>query len=77
MLKTGRDFLRGLKDGRVVYVGGEQVEDRAQLLGMPLQSSIASGSAANMALADRSCRAATILKTEWWVQQDSNLRPAD
>jgi 4-hydroxyphenylacetate 3-monooxygenase len=29
MLKTGRDFLRGLKDGRVVYVGGEQVEDIA------------------------------------------------
>jgi len=27
MLKTGRDFLEGLRDGRVVYVGGERVED--------------------------------------------------
>jgi 4-hydroxyphenylacetate 3-monooxygenase len=29
MLKTGRDFLKGLKDGRVVYVGAERVEDVA------------------------------------------------
>jgi 4-hydroxyphenylacetate 3-monooxygenase len=29
MLKTGRDFLEGLKDGRVVYVGGERVDDIA------------------------------------------------
>jgi 4-hydroxyphenylacetate 3-monooxygenase len=27
MLKTGRDFLAGLRDGRVVYVGGERVAD--------------------------------------------------
>src|ERR1700751_705194 len=27
MLKTGRDFLEGLRDGRVVYVGDEKVED--------------------------------------------------
>jgi 4-hydroxyphenylacetate 3-monooxygenase len=27
MLKTGRDFLEGLRDGRVVYVGGERVDD--------------------------------------------------
>jgi hypothetical protein len=24
MLKTGRDFLQGLQDGRVVYVGSER-----------------------------------------------------
>ena len=29
MLKTGRDFLEGLRDGRVVYVGGERVADVA------------------------------------------------
>ena len=29
MLKTGREFLEGLKDGRIVYVGGERVEDIA------------------------------------------------
>ncbi|HEY3917154.1 MAG TPA: 4-hydroxyphenylacetate 3-hydroxylase N-terminal domain-containing protein [Stellaceae bacterium] len=29
MLKTGRDFLNGLNDGRVVYVGGDRVEDIA------------------------------------------------
>lgn len=27
MLKTGADYLEGLRDGRVVYVGGERVED--------------------------------------------------
>jgi 4-hydroxyphenylacetate 3-monooxygenase len=27
MLKTGRDFLAGLREGRVVYVGGERVAD--------------------------------------------------
>jgi 4-hydroxyphenylacetate 3-monooxygenase len=27
MLKTGREFLEGLKDGRLVYVGGERVDD--------------------------------------------------
>jgi aromatic ring hydroxylase len=29
MLKSGHDFLKGLRDGRRVYVGGEQVEDIA------------------------------------------------
>jgi len=27
MLKSGSDFIKGLRDGRVVYVGGERVED--------------------------------------------------
>ncbi len=27
MLKRGRDYLEGLRDGRVVYVGGERVDD--------------------------------------------------
>src|SRR5882762_6384552 len=27
MLKSGSDYLAGLRDGRVIYVGGEQVED--------------------------------------------------
>jgi 4-hydroxyphenylacetate 3-monooxygenase len=29
VLKTGRDFLKGLRDGRIVYVGDERVEDVA------------------------------------------------
>ena len=27
MLKTGKDYLEGLRDGRVVYIGGETVDD--------------------------------------------------
>lgn len=27
MLKTGKQYLEGLRDGRVVYIGGEQVDD--------------------------------------------------
>jgi 4-hydroxyphenylacetate 3-monooxygenase len=27
MLKTGAEYLEGLRDGRVIYVGGEQVDD--------------------------------------------------
>ena len=27
MLKTGKEYLEGLRDGRVVYIGGEKVED--------------------------------------------------
>src|SRR5262249_51452892 len=27
MLKDGREYLKGLRDGRVVYVGGERVDD--------------------------------------------------
>jgi 4-hydroxyphenylacetate 3-monooxygenase len=27
MLKTGRDYLQGLRDGRIVYVGNERVDD--------------------------------------------------
>ena len=27
MLKTGRDFLDGLKDGCVVYIGSERADD--------------------------------------------------
>ena len=27
MLKTGKEHLAGLRDGRVVYIGGEQVDD--------------------------------------------------
>ena len=27
MLKTGRDYLEGLRDGRIVYIGRERVED--------------------------------------------------
>ena len=27
MLKTGKQHLEGLRDGRVVYIGGEQVAD--------------------------------------------------
>ena len=27
MLKTGAEYLEGLRDGRVIYVGGEQIDD--------------------------------------------------
>ncbi|MEQ9121470.1 MAG: 4-hydroxyphenylacetate 3-hydroxylase N-terminal domain-containing protein, partial [Alphaproteobacteria bacterium] len=27
MIKNGRDYLEGLRDGRVIYVGGERVDD--------------------------------------------------
>ena len=27
MLETGKQHLEGLRDGRVVYIGGEQVAD--------------------------------------------------
>ncbi|QCI66591.1 4-hydroxyphenylacetate 3-hydroxylase family protein [Phreatobacter stygius] len=27
MLKTGRDYLEGLRDGRTVYIGGERIDD--------------------------------------------------
>ena len=27
MLKNGQDFVEGLRDGRVVYIGGERVDD--------------------------------------------------
>ena len=27
MLKTGKDHLEGLRDGRTIYIGGEKVED--------------------------------------------------
>ena len=27
MIKTGAEYLEGLRDGRVIYVGGEKVED--------------------------------------------------
>ena len=27
MLKSGKDHLEGLRDGRVVYIGGERVAD--------------------------------------------------
>ena len=27
MLKTGKEYLEGLRDGRMVYIGGEQVDD--------------------------------------------------
>ena len=27
MLKSGKDYLEGLRDGRVVYIGRERVQD--------------------------------------------------
>ena len=27
MLKNGADYLAGLRDGRIIYVGGERVDD--------------------------------------------------